>query len=171
MQVEDPPARTVTPEVASIRIDAAPTNRDRLADIGTAFTRWRRGAVIRPVPITRAHLISGLKAAVIPFLVSRGLVWIATGFGAKNLQPPAAGLYSNLYPPSAIAQFFRWDADAYGYIAHHGYGLGAGGVAAEMVRVAWFPFYPLLIRLAGGSDWAMVIIPNVCFFASLALLY
>ncbi len=122
-------------------------------------------------PITRAHLITGVKAAVVPYLVSRGLVWMATGFGAKNLVPPAAGLYSNLYPPPAITQFFRWDADAYGYIAHHGYALGAGGVAAEMVRVAWFPFYPLLIRLAGGSDWAMLIIPNICFFFSLALLY
>jgi len=33
------------------------------------------------------------------------------------------------------------------------------------------PFYPLLIHLAGGSDWAMFLIPNVCFFAALALLY
>src|SRR5205807_3263703 len=56
-------------------------------------------------------------------------------------------------------------------IAHHGYALGAGGVDAELARVAWFPFYPLLIKLAGGSDWAMIIIPNVCFFAALALLY
>lgn len=95
---------------------------------------------------------------------------MATGFGARNLQAPA-GLYSNLYPPSAISPFFRWDADAYGYIAHHGYTLGPGGAAAAAIRVAWFPFYPFLVHLAGGSDWAMIIIPNVSFYVALALLY
>ena len=98
------------------------------------------------------------------------LVWAATWFGARNIPTPR-GLSSNLNPPPALAPFFHWDADAYGYIAHHGYTLAASGVEAEVVKVAWFPFYPLLIRLAGGSDWAMIIIPNVSFFAALALLY
>lgn len=107
---------------------------------------------------------------MVPFLASRVLVWSATIFGARNI-PPTPGMWSNLYPPPALAPFFHWDADAYGYIAHHGYALGAGGVDAERVRVAWFPFYPLLVWLAGGGDWAMIIIPNVCFFLALALLY
>jgi hypothetical protein len=146
------------------------TDRDRFGDLREAVRRWAGGASIQPAPITRTHLLLGLKAAVIPFVASRALVWTATTFGAKNI-PPLPGMYSNLYPPPALAPFFHWDADAYGYIAHHGYALGAGGVEAEVIRVAWFPFYPLLIWLSGGSDWAMIIIPNVSFFLALALLY
>ncbi len=127
-------------------------------------------AIIHPAPISRALLIDGLKAAVAPFLVSRVLVWAATLFGARYI-PVTNGMWSNLNAPPALAPFFHWDADAYGYIAHHGYFLGAGGVAAMQLRVAWFPGYPLLIHLLGGSDWAMFLIPNVSFFAALALLY
>ena len=141
-----------------------------MPDVVGAVRRWSATATIRTAPVTRAQLLLGLQAAVAPFFVSRLLVWAATWFGARNI-PATPGMYSNLYPPPALSPFFHWDADAYGYIAHHGYALGAGGVDAELARVAWFPFYPLLIRLAGGSDWAMIIIPNVCFFAALALLY
>jgi hypothetical protein len=144
--------------------------RVRNADPLDALRRWADRALISPAPLERELLLNGLKAAILPFLVSRILVWAATWFGARNI-PATPGMWSNLYPPPALSPFFHWDADAYGYIAHHGYGLGAGGVAAEVVRVAWFPFYPLLVKLAGGSDWAMIIIPNVCFFAALALLY
>jgi hypothetical protein len=144
--------------------------RARAIDPLDALRRWAGGALIRPAPIPRALLIDGLKAAAVPFLVSRLLVWAATWFGARNI-PATPGMWSNLYPPPALSPFFHWDADAYGYIAHHGYVLGAGGVDAELVRVAWFPFYPFLVWLAGGSDWAMIIIPNVSFFAALALVY
>jgi hypothetical protein len=142
----------------------------QVRDLIRALLRWLRMEAMRPAPVPRAQLIEGLKAAVAPFVVSRTLVVAATLFGARYVPVPP-GLYSALYPPTALAPFFHWDADAYGYIAQHGYALGSGGVAAEVLRVAWFPFYPLLIRLAGGSNWAMIIIPNVCFFAALALMY
>jgi hypothetical protein len=133
--------------------------------------RQRTGdLVIQPKPISRELLVDGLKFAMAPFLVSRVLVWAATIFGARNI-PPTPGLWSNLYPPPALAPFFHWDADAYGYIAHHLYALDSLGVAGQQLRAAWFPGYPMLVWLAGGSDWAMIIIPNVCFFAALALLY
>jgi len=151
-------------------LELAPSRRTRARDFARAALRWLRLEAIRPAPISRAQLMEGLKAAVAPFVVSRTLVVAATLFGARYVPAPP-GLYSNLYPPPALAPFFHWDADAYGYIAQHGYALGSGGVAAQVLRVAWFPFYPLLIRLAGGSDWAMIIIPNVCFFAALALMY
>jgi len=179
MQVGDLPRRATSPGAGATDGDAAVGQAPAGAEVGSRYwsawlgDAWRRllrDGFIRPAPITRAHLLTGLKAAVVPYLVSRGLVWAATIFGARNLVAPT-GLYSNLYPPPALSPFFRWDADAYGYIAHHGYGLGTGGVAAEVIRVAWFPFYPLLIHLTGGSDWAMIIIPNVCFFAALALLH
>ena len=150
----------------SVDAAAADRSRDRLSDA----RRWARGAVIEPAPITRAHLIAGLQAAVAPFFVSRLIVWAATIFGARNI-PPTPGMYSNTYPPPALSPFFHWDTDAYWYIAHHGYTLGPGGAEAQALRVAWFPFYPLLVYLSGGSVWAMIIIPNACFFAALALLY
>ena len=169
MAIQDPPVEMIHAAVA-----ARPAVLDRpsagLPDVRAAVRRWSATATIRTAPVTRAQLLLGLQAAVLPFFVSRLLVWAATWFGARNI-PATPGMYSNLYPPPALAPFFHWDADAYGYIAHHGYALGAGGVDAELARVAWFPFYPLLIKLAGGSDWAMIFIPNVCFFAALALLY
>lgn len=142
----------------------------RAIDLFAAIRHRTGDAVIHPKPITKQLLVEGLKLAVAPFLVSRMLVWAATIFGARNI-PATPGMWSNLYPPPALAPFFHWDADAYGYIAHHGYALGPGGVAAQLLRAAWFPGYPLLVFLAGGSNWAMIIIPNLCFFGALALLY
>ncbi|TMC83333.1 MAG: hypothetical protein E6J06_08865 [Chloroflexi bacterium] len=173
MSIKDPPSRTISPgqEVPSgSRLAPDAASGDGKPGRAASLRRWLRDSAIRPSPIPRAHYVLGLKAAIAPFLVSRFLVWAATGFGARNLQAPP-GLYSNLNPPTALAPFFHWDADAYGYIAHNGYALGSGGVAAEVVRVAWFPFYPLLVRLAGGSDWAMFLIPNISFFLALVLLY
>lgn len=172
MQVEEPPARTIAPERDPAEVEKAPPRRQRsrATNFADAFKRWAHETPLRPSPIPRELFFAGLKAAALPFLVSRFLVWVATGFGAKNLVPPP-GMYSNLYPPPAISPLFRWDADAYGYIAHHGYALGPGGVEALGLRTAWFPFYPLLIHLAGGSDWAMIIISHAAFFLGLALLY
>lgn len=147
--------------------DLAAKQRTQAAALLESLRRWSGTAVIRPAPFTKAHFSAGLKAAIVPFLVSRALVWIATGFGARYVPAPA-GLSTSLNPPAALAPFFHWDANAYGYIAHHGY---LGPHATQLLITAWFPFYPLLIHLAGGSDWAMIIIPNVCFFAALALLY
>ena len=170
MQVEEPPA--LAPERESVEVEKPPTvpQRSRVRDLVGGFRMWVHGAALRPHPIPHRLFLDGLKAAALPFLVSRFLVWVATGWGARNLVPPA-GMYTNLNPPPAIAPLFRWDADAYGYIAHHGYALGPGGVEAQVLRVAWFPFYPLLIRLAGGSDWAMIIISHVAFYLALVLLY
>jgi hypothetical protein len=133
--------------------------------------RRRTGdAIIHPAPITRALLVDGLKAAAAPFLVSRLLVWAATLFGARYIPAPA-GISSNLNPPAALAPFFHWDAAAYSYIANHGYVVGPGSGTPQQVIVAWLPGYPLLVHLTGGSDWAMFIIANVCFFAALAVLH
>ncbi|HKW72630.1 MAG TPA: hypothetical protein VJQ08_07370 [Candidatus Dormibacteraeota bacterium] len=143
---------------------------DRTRDRMPALRRWAGAAVIDAAPITRAQLIAGVQAAVAPFFVSRIVVWAATIFGARNIPAPP-GMYSNTYPPAALAPFYHWDTDAYWYIAHHGYTLGSGGVEAQAIRVAWFPFYPLLVYLSGGSVWAMILVPNVCFLASLALLH
>jgi hypothetical protein len=149
---------------------ASDRGRVRVVDLLGVLRRGNAEWIIHPAPITRALLVDGLKAAIAPFLVSRLLVWAATLFGARYI-PATPGYYSALNPSPALAPFFHWDADAYGYIAHHGYFLGSGGVVALHLRVAWFPGYPLLVHLLGGSNWAMIIIPQACFFAALALLY
>lgn len=170
MQVEEPPRKAIAPAAVDVGRPRPKSPVGLRADHAEAFTTWVRGAALRPQHIPRVLFTDGLKAAVLPFVVSRFLVWVATGFGARNLTLPP-GLQSNLYPPAAITAFFRWDADAYGYIAHHGYTLGPGGVDVQRLRVAWFPFYPLLVHLAGGSDWAMIIIPHVAFYIALILVY
>jgi hypothetical protein len=137
---------------------------------GLDALRHRTDWIIHSAPIPRALFVDGLKAAIAPYVVSRVLVWAATWFGARNIPAPS-GLYPDPNAPPVLGPFFHWDADAYGYIAHHGYFLGAGGVTLMNLRVAWLPGYPLLIHLLGGSDWAMFLIPNVSFFAALALLY
>ncbi len=142
-------AKTETEVETAPAIDAAVADRSpaRLSEA----RRSARGAVIGPTPTTRANLIAGLQAAVAPFFVSRLIVWAATIFGARNI-PATPGMYSNTYPPPALSPFFHWDTDAYWYIAHHGYSLGAGGTEAQALRVAWFPFYPLLVYCRAGAS-------------------
>lgn len=67
--------------------------------------------------------------------------------------------------------FFHWDSDYYAAVMRYLYGATPAGVQPAAYRAAFFPLYPLLARLAGGSDWAMFVIPNVCFLVGLVLLY
>ena len=159
--VLDPDA-TLAPPLPDTQ-SPAPTRRSARLDM---LRRRFRLAVIDPAPISAAQIRDGLKAAAAPFIVSRVVVWAATLWGARYLAAPPTRNYSALYPPPALAPFFHWDADAYGFIAQHGYQAGV-----QTVRAAFFPLYPLLIHLLGGGDWAMLIIPNVSFFAALSLLY
>lgn len=137
---------------------------------GLEALRHRTDWIIHPAPISRELLLDGLKAAIAPFLVSRLLVWAATWFGARNI-PATPGVSSYINAPPILRPFFHWDANNYGYIADHGYFVGAGGVGLAKLMVAWLPGYPLVVHLLGGSVWAMSLIPNVSFLAALALLY
>jgi len=109
--------------------------------------------------------------ALVPFLVSRVLVWVGTEFGARYFARAAVSHTGGLRPSSILDPFFRWDFDNYAAIARYGYAAVSADVHPPSYRVAFFPLYPLLVRLAGGSDWAMLLIPNVSFLAALALLY
>ena len=122
-------------------------------------------------PLTRSELLDGLRAAVVPFLVSRTLVWLGTEFGARLIPWKSVPYSSGLAPQPALVPFLHWDADYYASIVRYGYAAAPAGVNPPSYRAAFFPLYPLLVRLAGGTDWAMLLIPNLCFLIALALLY
>lgn len=113
-----------------------------------------------------------MRVALIPFFVSRALVWAATEFGSLYFSRPGPTISAGSFTiGSALAPFFHWDFDYYASIAQYGYAAASANVHAPSLRVAFFPFYPLLIKLAGGSDWAMLLIPNVCLFVAMGLLF
>lgn len=120
---------------------------------------------------SRSELIGGLNAALAPFLVSRAIVWLGTELGARFIPWTSPALTFGFRPSSAIEPFFRWDADYYAAIVRYAYAAAPAGAAPPVLRAAFFPLYPLLVRLAGGSDWAMLLIPNLAFLAALGLLY
>lgn len=58
--------------------------------------------------------------------------------------------------------FSNFDGEHYLSIAINGY---------KDLQQAYFPLYPLLIRLLGGSIWSSLLISNVCFLIALVGLY
>lgn len=132
---------------------------------------WSQRAGIQPARFTIDELKAGLAAAILPWVVSRALVWAGTEFGARFIPSAGEELVSGLRPRPALQPFIHWDADAYASIARYWYLPAPTGEHAPVYRVALFPLYPALVRLAGGSDWVMLLIPNVCFFAAMALMF
>jgi hypothetical protein len=107
-----------------------------------------------------------LRVAWRALWTSRLLVWVsgvaavliwgdsarAPGFDPQGLTG------GTLYAPAA-----RWDATWYLDIARHGYDDGPSA--------AFFPVYPMLIRVFGGSVIAAIAISTVCFLAALVALH
>jgi hypothetical protein len=98
------------------------------------------------------------------------MVWLGTELGAHYFQRPTTRLNFGISPRPALDPFFRWDAEYYAALARYGYGATAPGLPPPSLRVA-FPLYPLLARAAGGSDLALLLLPNLCFLVALALLF
>jgi hypothetical protein len=117
----------------------------------------------------RVALAAALRAVILPFLVSRALVWVGAELGYRLVVPAKTGLDGGY--TRALLPFIRWDGHYYADIARHWYGPGPAGSSEQLVRVAFFPLYPLLVRLAGGSDWALVLLPNLFFLGALVVVY
>ena len=127
---------------------------------------------------TRAKLVAdgGLREALRVAAISRGLVWLVavvsaslvatTGSGnsfrhdVPGLSHPFGGLGGALFTPLA-----RWDAIWYLGIAHHGYTLAGGGAARS---TAFFPLYPMLVRLVGGLSQSPAVLLVSSYVVSLA---
>ena len=86
-----------------------------------------------------------------------------TGFDPNNLTAPF-GYFGNLL----VAPFARWDSWWYLTIAQHGYD-------HQLMRTAFFPLYPLIVRglgpIVGSNLIAGVIVSLVSFAVALVLLY
>ncbi|GIF20279.1 Gpi18-like mannosyltransferase [Actinoplanes tereljensis] len=66
--------------------------------------------------------------------------------------------------PDLLLSLNGWDAGHYVRIAESGYHLGPG-------FPAFFPLYPLLIRLTGGTPLSALFVANVAAFGALAVLH
>ncbi|MGH7881369.1 MAG: hypothetical protein ACREN8_00420 [Candidatus Dormibacteraceae bacterium] len=109
-------------------------------------------------------------ATLIPFVVSRILVWLGTEFGGRLLnQEQGPGLGTSISP--VLNFFFHWDALYYFDIMRYGYGALPVGWPPSLYRAGFFPLYPYLGKILGGSDWALLVLSNFFFYGSLVLFY
>ena len=92
---------------------------------------------------------------LVAFSVSR-LVFFGAGALAVAFLPQARPAADTLGPPGFLSYWARWDGAWYSQIAAQGYGEGAP------VSTAFFPLYPLLVRLGtmvggGPALWGVMI--------------
>ncbi len=106
-----------------------------------------------------------VREVLVDFLVSRAAIIVIAELAAVIIgQRPGAHVQEsrNLL----LAVWGRWDAVHYLTIATHGY---------HGIETAFFPFYPLLIRILGfftaNHLIAGLLISNACFFFGLLFLY
>lgn len=113
---------------------------------------------------------------LLAFLLTR-LILLGGGYllDLRFANDPAAP-WEN-YPDGAFLDVWtRWDGEWYLSIARDGYTYDPASGLSEMSNVAFFPTYPLLIRLVspllGNNDiLAGVLLSHLCFLAGLLLLY
>lgn len=106
------------------------------------------------------------------FLVSRVLMFAVIAFG-QILVPRAANTRPGPYPNSPFLDgWFHWDAGWYLGIASSGYWYDP---VKQIGNVAFFPLYPMLVRLAGylvgNVDIAALVVSNLCLAIAMVLLY
>ena len=113
--------------------------------------------------------MSAARSVLAPFLLTRVLTGLIALLAVSLYSAPTS--CPDVCHPSAnplLDAATRWDSGAYVAIAHDGYG-------AVPANNAYFPLYPLLMRLLatvlGGSDDAYllagILISNVALFAAL----
>jgi hypothetical protein len=108
------------------------------------------------------QLFDAVRVAFLPYLVSRALLGLAAG--VANLAIPY-GRPQDPQHPWPLQPWLAWDAVHYLRIAREGY-----PAAARATDDGFFPLLPLLLRAAGGSDWAAVGLAFVFGLAGLAVL-
>ncbi|MBX5456671.1 MAG: hypothetical protein IRZ31_07195 [Thermogemmatispora sp.] len=119
-------------------------------------------------------LRSAWKEAAWVFGLSRLLLLLITYVGGVLLRPKnmASIPCANSELRFCLLGWYHWDADAFGRIAHVGY--------RSVADVAFFPFWPWLIRLGAaalGNHFPLsfllseLLLSNLFFFVSLILLY
>ncbi len=153
-----PPARSA----ARSRLLAAARGPGALGARGRWLDGGRRAALgdaARALLLSRLLvLVAGLAAVA----AAGERAGAARRFDPERLTVPFGALGDALLAPAA-----RWDAVWYLRIAEHGYGLDA-------FRPAFFPLYPLLVRIAGAAVGSLVLggvlVSVACFGVALYLL-
>ncbi|HET7035817.1 MAG TPA: mannosyltransferase family protein [Thermomicrobiaceae bacterium] len=131
----------------------------------------RRGAIVRRWAGDRRPMLVDVSLA---FLLSRLIFYAAALVALWALPEYHAGAYVPWHTPSPalIDASWRWDAGWYGTIIAHGYRLVPG-----QNNVAFFPLYPLLVRLAllpFSLKWmylAGVLVNHLAFLAALVAIW
>jgi hypothetical protein len=101
-------------------------------------------------------------AVLAPFIVGRVLV-----IGALGAVHQMRDHFNSVHSPVQTVGFFGWDASFYAAIARHGY--AAVETAQMRDGLRFFPLYPLLARLLGGSHLALLTVTNVTMLISIIL--
>lgn len=107
------------------------------------------------------------KTALVSFFLSRFVVGLFTylGHGQRSLQADLPGRWGGV-ANWWLNPWTTYDSEYYLRIARQGY---------DAVTSTFFPLFPILLKLGGGSEIGMavvgVVISNICFLAALYVLY
>jgi hypothetical protein len=129
--------------------------------------RWRRA---------RYHLAKAATGAWYPsmvFLITRAS-FVLLGYltlGKFSVISPIRPFPGNLL----VEGLFRWDSEWYARIADQGYIAPSAIIAGEQRNTAFFPLYPLcvrLVKLVVGNTWiAGLLVANLAFLAAAIILH
>lgn len=99
-----------------------------------------------------------------------GVLWLGRAPGTEQFDPSGLTTPYGAFGDLLVAPAARWDAVWYLTIAHDGY-----GTAADHPQAAFYPLYPLLMRVLGwvvGSPLlAGILVSLACFLGALAVLH
>jgi Predicted integral membrane protein len=132
-----------------------------------AQSRWRRALD------QLARAATGAWYPTMVFLITRvglGLLGYLT-LGKFAVAPSIRPFPRNLL----LDGLFRWDSDWYAHIADQGYIAPAAIIAGQQRNTAFFPLYPLCVRLTKlvvGNTWiAGLLVANLAFLAAAIILH
>lgn len=105
------------------------------------------------------------------FLASRLLVILGVEVISRRL-PQVHNPADFWFPANPILlPLVRFDAQYYATVMRFGYSGTAPGQPPPIYRAAFFPLYPFLGRVLGGSDWSLLAISNLAFLVCLLVVY
>jgi len=104
------------------------------------------------------------------FLVSRAALLLAAHLAFVGLDHDSA------LPENLLSYLCRWDCGWYLTLAEQGYSTAGIPSQPGATNYAFFPLFPLLIRIAApffGGNYlpAAILVSNACFFAALLYIY
>lgn len=110
--------------------------------------------------------------AVVPaFVVSRVLVIVGAEVIGRRLPQVPAIIHFSIPTDPILVPLVHFDAQWYATIMRFGYSGDSPGLPPPTYRAAFFPLYPLLGRLLGGTDWSLLAVSNLALLIGLLAVY